>query len=247
MIVNWLGKEKAEGCVMFDESHKAKNLFPESDGDQQQGGKKKGPPKKASTKIALAVSALQTECPRARVVYCSATGASSLGNMAYMERLGLWGPGTAFYDFAAFKKCIDSSGMGAMELVALDMKRRAMYISRQLSFKSAEFHTEIIDLTKKQKEQYDAAANFWSELLDCIEYARNVLRVKAQKGHPSGRIMTHYWGCHQRFMRQLCMAMKVDKTVEVAKKALAANKCVVIGLQSTGEARLQVARPAPTN
>ena len=40
--------------------------------------------------------------------------------------------------------------------------------------------------------------------------------------------------------------MKVDKTVEVAKQALAANKCVVIGLQSTGEARLQVAHVPPT-
>ena len=50
--------------------------------------------------------------------------------------------------------------------------------------------------------------------------------------------MTHYWGCHQRFFRQLCMAIKIDRTVELAKTALAENKCVVIGLQSTGESRL---------
>lgn len=31
--------------------------------------------------------------PRARVVYCSATGVSEVGNMAYMTRLGLWGSG----------------------------------------------------------------------------------------------------------------------------------------------------------
>ena len=176
---------------------------------------------------------------------------------AYMERLGMWGSGTAFYDFAAFKMSIDSSGMGAMELVALDMKRRGMcacslcypparlalppacalhadlpsilpsglhevgtlcrrmaldphcplrptpparvfpvprYISRQLSFKSAEFDTDIIDLTAKQVNMYDAAAVFWSELLDCIDYAKNLLKIKSQKGHPSSKIMTHYWG-----------------------------------------------------
>ena len=58
------------------------------------------------------------------------------------------------------------------------------------------------------------------------------------KGHPSATVMTHYWGCHQRFFRQLCMAIKIDRTVELAKTALAENKCVVIGLQSTGESRL---------
>ena len=29
----------------------------------------------------------------------SATGVSEVGNMAYMTRLGLWGPGSAFKDF----------------------------------------------------------------------------------------------------------------------------------------------------
>ena len=56
--------------------------------------------------------------------------------------------------------------------------------------------------------------------------------------HPSNAVMTHYWGCPQRFFRQLCMAIKVPDTVKLAQKALADNKCVVIGLQSTGEARL---------
>lgn len=34
------------------------------------------------------------------------------------------------------------------------------------------------------------------------------------------------------------MAIKIDRTVELSKTALAENKCVVIGLQSTGESRL---------
>jgi hypothetical protein len=34
---------------------------------------------------------LQQALPRARILYCSATGVTDLENMAYMERLGLWG------------------------------------------------------------------------------------------------------------------------------------------------------------
>jgi len=58
------------------------------------------------------------------------------------------------------------------------------------------------------------------------------------KPHPSSRVIGHYWGCHQRFFRSLCMAMKVPELVKMAKGALADNKCVVVGLQTTGEARL---------
>jgi hypothetical protein len=50
----------------------------------------------ASTKVATAVLELQRALPQARVVYCSATGVSEVGHMAYLERMGLWGPGSAF-------------------------------------------------------------------------------------------------------------------------------------------------------
>ena len=57
--------------MLFDESHKAKNLVA---GDEDaERGKTKKPAK--STKMALTVQNLQASCPKARVVYCSATGA----------------------------------------------------------------------------------------------------------------------------------------------------------------------------
>lgn len=46
-----------------------------------------------------------------------------------------------------------------------------------------------------------------------------------------------FWGAHQRFFRSLCIASKVDKAISLAKQALRDGLCVVIGLQSTGEAR----------
>ena len=86
---------------------------------------------------------------------------------------------------------------------------------------------------------YDDAARFFQTVLGCIEYAKSVLNVVP--GHPASRVMSHYWGAHQRFFRQFCMAMKVPKLVEIAKRALAEGKCVVVGLQTTGEARLDEA------
>lgn len=50
-------------------------------------------------------------------------------------------------------------------------------------------------------------------------------------------IWGQFWSAHQRFFKYLCIAAKVDHAVKVAKEAVEDGKCVVIGLQSTGEAR----------
>ncbi len=59
-----------KGLLIFDESHKAKNLEPEN-----------GKP----TMAGMAVRDLQDRLPNARVVYASATGASESKNLAYMS------------------------------------------------------------------------------------------------------------------------------------------------------------------
>lgn len=46
-----------------------------------------------------------------------------------------------------------------------------------------------------------------------------------------------FWSAHQRFFKYLCIAAKVNHAVTVAREAIKYGKCVVIGLQSTGEAR----------
>ena len=66
-LVSWCGGESFDGCLVFDECHKAKNFNP---GKEQR-----------STKVALAVSMVQKMLPRARVVYCSATGVCNVKNM----------------------------------------------------------------------------------------------------------------------------------------------------------------------
>ena len=66
-LVSWFGGESFDGCLIFDECHKAKNFIP---GKEQR-----------STKVALAVSMVQKMLPRARVLYCSATGVSNVKDM----------------------------------------------------------------------------------------------------------------------------------------------------------------------
>jgi hypothetical protein len=46
-----------------------------------------------------------------------------------------------------------------------------------------------------------------------------------------------FWAGHQAFFRHMTMAAKVPAVVRMARAAVAAGKCAVIGLQSTGEAR----------
>jgi hypothetical protein len=77
-LLQWCGSE-FDGCIVFDECHKAKNLCPV-------GSSK-------PTKTGLIALELQNRLPKARVVYASATGASEPRNMAYMVRLGIWGQG----------------------------------------------------------------------------------------------------------------------------------------------------------
>jgi len=42
--------------------------------------------------------------------------------MAYMTRLGLWGPGLTFGTFGEFIHSVENRGVGAMEMVAMDIK-----------------------------------------------------------------------------------------------------------------------------
>ena len=48
--------------------------------------------------------------------------------MSYMSRLGLWGAGTGFRNSDQFIDALTKAGVGAMELVAMDMKRRGVYL-----------------------------------------------------------------------------------------------------------------------
>ena len=58
-----------------------------------------------------------------------------VGNLAYMTRLGRWGPGTAFPDFGAFLDSMKARGVSFLELLAMEMKAEGFYLARSLSFR----------------------------------------------------------------------------------------------------------------
>ncbi|KAG8519185.1 Protein strawberry notch-2 [Galemys pyrenaicus] len=265
--------------IVFDECHKAKNA--------------------SSTKMGKAVLDLQNKLPLARVVYASATGASEPRNMIYMSRLGIWGEGTPFRTFEEFLHAIEKRGVGAMEIVAMDMKVSGMYIARQLSFSGVTFRIEEIPLAPDFERIYNRAALLrvtctstvpgvcttltrhcqhlvwsfnvpeysaqavapmvlldppvpqaqaggsvlsrgklggvslqWAEALSVFQQAADWIGLESRKS-----LWGQFWSAHQRFFKYLCVAAKVQRLVELAHQELARDKCVVIGLQSTGEAR----------
>ncbi|GER33848.1 RING/FYVE/PHD zinc finger superfamily protein [Striga asiatica] len=222
-LVQWCGGQ-FDGLIVFDECHKAKNLVPESGGQP--------------TKTGEAVLDIQARLPEARIMYCSATGASEPRNMGYMVRLGLWGAGTSFADFDSFLGAMDKGGVGALELVAMDMKARGMYVCRTLSYKGAEFEVVEVQLEADMMDMYGKAAEFWAELrMELLSASM----YYAEEKPSSSQLWRLYWASHQRFFRHMCMSAKVPAVIRLSKEALVENKCVVIGLQSTGEARTEEA------
>ncbi|XP_060532767.1 protein strawberry notch isoform X2 [Cylas formicarius] len=218
-LLQWCGPD-FDGLIVFDECHRAKNLCPV-------GSSK-------PTKTGLTVLELQNKLPKARVVYASATGASEPRNMAYMVRLGLWGEGTPFGEFADFISAVEKRGVGAMEIVAMDMKLRGMYIARQLSFHGVAFKIEEVPLSKDFEKVYDASVKLWVQAMQKFHEAAELVDAENRMRKT---MWGQFWSAHQRFFKYLCIAAKVPHAVAVAHEAIKMGKCVVIGLQSTGEAR----------
>ncbi|KAK7121005.1 hypothetical protein R3I94_020848 [Phoxinus phoxinus] len=218
-LLHWCGDD-FDGVIVFDECHKAKNVCPI-------GSSK-------PTKTGLAVLELQNKLPKARVVYASATGASEPRNMAYMNRLGIWGEGTPFREFTNFIQAVERRGVGAMEIVAMDMKLRGMYIARQLSFTGVTFKIEEVPLTQSYIKMYNKSVRLWVSAREKFQQAANLMDAEQRM---KKSMWGQFWSAHQRFFKYLCIASKVRRVVQLAREDVKNGKCVVIGLQSTGEAR----------
>eukprot|EP01035_Chromulina_nebulosa_P031586 gene31586-42124_t len=163
-LVQWCGGRDFDGCILFDECHRAKNLVSTS-----------GKP----TRTGAAVVELQQQLPMARIVYCSATGVTEPANMAYMVRLHLWGPGSPFPSgFKEFRKAVETGGVGMMELLAMHMKRRGLFLCRSLSYSGCDFQTMICDEEDTGAASatppatllriYDETTRLWQELLTAL-------------------------------------------------------------------------------
>jgi predicted RNA methylase len=153
-IVDWLGSD-FDGAIIFDESHAMQNA----------GGGKSERGDVAPSQQGRAGLRLQHALPEARIVYVSATGATSVHNLAYAQRLGLWGgQDFPFATRAEFVEAIEAGGVAAMEVLARDLRALGLYTARSLSFEGVAYELVEHQLTDEQRRIYDAYAGAFQVL-----------------------------------------------------------------------------------
>ena len=223
-IVNWLGKD-FDGVIAFDEAHNMGNSVA-TKGDRGE---------KDAAQKALAGIRLQELLPNARIVYVSATGATEVSNLAYAERLGLWGRGTPFAKREEFVSQIEGGGIAGMELVARDMKQLGSYIARNLSYDGVEYDKLQHNLDPAQREIYDTVAEAWQVVLRNIGKALE-LTGGSKNAKAKSAAMSAFWGAHQRFFNQIVTSLQMPSVIKAVQADLAGGKQVVLQLTNTNEA-----------
>ena len=153
-IVDWLGCD-FDGVIIFDESHAMANA----------AGSKGERGDVAASQQGRAALRLQHALPHARVVYVSATGATTVHNLAYAQRLGLWGgEDFPFATRTEFVEAIEDGGVAAMEVLARDLRALGLYTARSLSYDGVEYELVEHALTDEQRRIYDAYAGAFAIL-----------------------------------------------------------------------------------
>ena len=148
-----------------------------------------------------------------KICYSSATIASSIRHLPYLEGLKLWGEVDS--PFASWEQLYQSSRTDTsalLELISLHLCRNGQYVCRQLDTKNVNFTVQNIVIEKKSLDVYD---KFAKELF-----------------HESGKIRQHL------FLR-LITYLKVKETIKIVEEYLEKGCSIVISVSNTGEASLK--------
>ena len=171
-IVDWLGRD-FDGVIVFDESHAMQNAA----GEKSERGDK-GPSQQGRAGLRL-----QHALPNARVLYVSATGATTVHNLAYAQRLGLWGGADfPFATRAEFVQAIEAGGVAAMEVLARDLKALGLYAARSLSYEGVEYELLEHTLTAEQIRIYDAYAGAFQIIHNNLDAALEAANITGATG-----------------------------------------------------------------
>ncbi len=171
-IVEWLGSD-FDGVIIFDESHAMQNA----------GGGKGERGDVAPSQQGRAGLRLQHALPDARVVYVSATGATTVHNLAYAQRLGLWGGGDfPFATRAEFVEAIEDGGVAAMEVLARDLRSLGLYTARSLSYDGVEYELVEHALSDEQRRIYNAYAGAFAIIHNHLDAAMQAANITAESG-----------------------------------------------------------------
>ncbi|MFV3077567.1 strawberry notch-like NTP hydrolase domain-containing protein [Niveispirillum fermenti] len=236
-IVEWLGSD-FDGAIIFDESHSMQNA----------GGGKGERGDVAASQQGRAGLRLQHALPDARVVYVSATGATTVHNLAYAQRLGLWGgEDFPFQTRAEFVEAIEAGGVAAMEVLARDLRSLGLYTARSLSYDGVEYELVEHQLTDEQRRIYDAYARAFAVIhnnLDAAMEAANITGSPDSGGATLNRqaksaARSAFESTKQRFFGHLLTSMKTPTLIRSIEADLEAGHAAVIQIVSTGEALME--------
>ena len=232
-IVEWLGPD-FDGAIIFDEAHAMQNAV---------GGKgERGDA--APSQQGRAGLRLQHALPNARIVYVSATGATTVHNLAYAQRLGLWGgEHFPFSTRAEFVEAIEAGGVAAMEVLARDLRALGLYTARSLSFAGVEYELLEHELTAEQVRIYDAYAGAFGIIHNNLDAAMQAANITGSTGTlnalAKSAARSAFESAKQRFFGHLLTSMKTPTLIRSIARDLENGHAAVIQIVSTGEALME--------
>ena len=240
-IIDWLGRDPGseagasfDGVVVFDEAHAMANAV----GDKGERGEKK-PSQQGQAGLRL-----QNALHDARILYVSATGATTVQNLAYAARLGLWGTGDfPFATRADFVSAMEGGGIAAMEVLARDLKALGLYAARSLSFEGIEYEIVEHRLTAEQIRIYDAYADAFQIIHKNLTEALKAANITGSDGSTYNRnakaaARSAFESNKQRFFNHLLTAMKCPTLIAAIARDLEAGHACILQIVSTNEALL---------
>ena len=232
-IVDWLGSD-FDGVIIFDESHAMANA---AGGTGERGDV-------AASQQGRAGLRLQHALPHARVVYVSATGATTVHNLAYAQRLGLWGgEDFPFATRAEFVEAIEDGGVAAMEVLARDLRALGLYTARSLSYDGVEYELVEHALTDEQRRIYDAYAGAFAVIHNHLDAAMQAANITGDDGTLNRQAMSAarsaFESAKQRFFGHLLTSMKTPTLIRSIECDLDDGHAAVIQIVSTGEALME--------
>ncbi len=232
-IVEWLGPD-FDGVIIFDESHAMQNA----------GGGKGERGDVAPSQQGRAGLRLQHALSNARVVYVSATGATTVHNLAYAQRLGLWGGDDfPFANRAEFVEAVENGGVAAMEVLARDLRALGLYTARSLSYDGVEYELIEHQLTPEQTRIYDAYAGAFAIIHNHLDAAMLAANITGDSGtlnrQAKSAARSAFESAKQRFFGHLLTSMKTPTLIRSIEQDLADGHSAVIQIVSTGEALME--------
>ena len=223
-----------QGVIVFDEAHAMANA----------AGSKGSRGEVRPSQQGRAGLRLQNALPDARILYVSATGATTVPGLAYARRLGLWASGeTPFETRTSFIAAMEAGGVAAMEVVARDLKALGLYQARALSYDGVEVDILEHPLTPEQRRIYDSYAGAFKIIHQNIQEALKATGIidgedTLNKNAKSAAISA-FEGAKQLFFGHLLTSMKCPSLIRAIEADLDEGRSAVVQLVSTGEALME--------